>query len=124
MINIIWEKENKKYQNNVVYKITIGDKTYIGETKRPLDTRIKEHIRDKRSEVNKYIQENNIQEIQVKILQEIDNERKLYGKETQSIARYIISNSKKKSKENLLNKDYKGLDKMTMKQMKDLVKSY
>lgn len=123
-MKINYKNEKRKYENNVIYQITIGEYAYIGLTTRPLEMRIKEHIYSKTSPVNQYIRNNNIQEINVKIITKLPSNKKLDKKETKAIAQYIIYNSKKKSFKNLLNIDFKGLDKMSIKELKDLVANY
>jgi hypothetical protein len=66
----------------------------------------------------------NIDTINVKILASLPSDKKLDKKETKKIASYIIKNGKNKSKNTLLNKDYKGLDILTIEQLKELVRNY
>lgn len=119
-----YKNENRKYENNVIYQITIGEYNYIGLTSRPLEMRIKEHLYNKESPVNQYIKENNIQEINVKILNHLPSSKKLDKKETKAIAQYIVYNSKKKSFKNLLNIDFKGLDTLSIKELKEIIRKY
>ena len=123
-MRINYKNENRRYENNVIYQITIGEYVYIGLTSRPLEMRIKEHIYSKSSPVNKYIKENNITEINVKIITKLPSNKRLDKKESQAIARYIVYNSKKKSFKNLLNIDFKGLDNMSIKELKELIRNY
>ena len=123
-MNIIYSNSKRKYEYNVIYKISIGNYSYIGLTSRPLDIRIHEHIYNKNSSVKQYLtQHNDINTISVKILASLPSDKKLDKKETKKIASYIIKNGKNKSQETLLNKDYKGLDKLTIEELRELVRN-
>ena len=119
-----YKNEKRKYENNVIYQISIGEYDYIGQTSRPLEMRVQEHINSKKSPIHQYIKNHNAQEMNIKIIQHLPSEKKLDRKETKAIARYIIRNGKKKSYKQLLNVDFKGLDTMSMKELKDLARNY
>jgi Uri superfamily endonuclease len=121
-MKINWKNENRKYENNVVYQITMGEYAYIGQTSRPLIMRVREHLYSKTSEVHNFIENNDIEEINVKILYHLPSNKKLDKKETKAIAQYIRYNSKKKGFKNLINKDFKGIDKKSIEELKDLIK--
>lgn len=123
-MKINWKNKNKKYQNNVVYQINIGEYSYIGQTSRPLIMRVREHLYDKRSEVNQFLKGSNTKEINIKILYQLPSKKKLYNTETKAIAQFILYNSKKFSYKHLINKDFKKTDEMSIKELKDLVSKY
>ena len=121
-MKVNWKNENRKYENNVVYQITMGEYAYIGQTSRPLIMRVREHLYSETSEVHNFIENNDIEEINVKILYHLPSNKKLDKKETKAIAQYIRYNSKKKGFKNLINKDFKGIDKKSIEELKDLIK--
>ena len=85
-MKINYKNENRKYETNVVYQISIGMFDYIGQTSRPLEMRIKEHLYSKNSEVNQFIKANDIKEIKVKILYHLPSNKRLCNVETKAIA--------------------------------------
>ena len=66
----------------------------------------------------KYLQNNTIDTIKVDILERNYFTQLLDLKETKILLRHLLKYGKKNS--NLLNKDFKGLDKMSVKDMKIL----
>jgi len=94
-MRINYKHEKRKYETNVVYQITMGMFDYIGQTSRPLEMRIKEHLYNKNSEVRQFIDTNDLEEIKVKILYHLPSNKRLYNMETKTMAQYIVYNSKK-----------------------------
>ena len=118
--------ENRE-KNNVIYKITcyIGshykEYHYIGLTKRPLEKRVYEHITNYKSAVYKFIKENNVEAIHVEVLEQCKYEQLLDSAETRAIANYILKRGTKNNQKNrLINIDLKGLDKYTLKGVKEI----
>lgn len=115
-------KEKNLKDNNIVYRISlIKDnqvKYYIGKTSRPLKKRIWEHLNNKKSQVYKYLQSNEIDTIKIDILERCYFTQLLDVKETKAILRHLLRYGKKNS--NLLNKDLKGLDSLSIKELKIL----
>lgn len=114
-------KENNLKKENIIYRITlIGDETkyYIGRTSRPLKTRVQEHINNSKSQVYKYLQNNEITTFKVDILDKCYYKQLLDVKETKAIIRHLLKHGKKNS--GLLNKDLKGLDELSIKELKIL----
>ena len=123
-MNIIYKNNNRKYENNVIYQISIGNYNYIGLTSRPLDIRVHEHLYHASSPIRQYIKANNIDTINVKIICKLPTNKRLDKKETKAIAQHLLYKGKKQSFTYLLNRDFKGLDNMSIEELKDLISRY
>lgn len=126
---MLFDEKNKK-ETNVIYKITccIGkhwkEYHYIGMTKRPLEARVKEHLTKEGSAVHNFITEHmeELQMVKVEILKKVKYIPHLDKEETKAIGEYILLRGTKANKKNrLLNRDLKGLEKLTLKQIADCI---
>jgi len=115
-------KQKDLKATNIVYRLTLisgnNIKYYIGRTNQTLQKRLYQHLNNKKSQVCKYLQNNTIDTIKVDILERNYFTQLLDLKETKILLRHLLKYGKKNS--NLLNKDFKGLDKMSVKDMKIL----
>lgn len=126
---IQFDKKDRKAKN-VIYQITcfMGSHNkqyhYIGMTKRELDKRFNEHITNEKSAVYKFITEHakDFKYIKVEVLKEVKYIPHLDKEETKAIGKYILQKGTKANKKNhLLNRDLKGLEKLTLKQIADCI---
>lgn len=118
--------EEDRTKENVVYMITLRvapyrkKYVYIGMTQRALEKRIQEHLYDKRSQVNKFIRENEIKEFRVDILHECEFEQLLESAESYRIGTYFLEKGTLNNQKNrLINKQFKGFQKMTLATIKE-----
>ena len=121
MQTIIDSKQKNMF--NVIYKVTLyqTDKEpmyYIGKTARELKSRLYEHTHNVKSAVYQYVKRHNIGVIKIEVIDTCKYIQQLDTKETLAIAKHIIKYGKKKHR--LVNKDFKGLDKLTMRELKEL----
>lgn len=126
MIKDIIKCKNTK-ESNVIYKITLTNNNgdmfhYIGLTSRPLKMRNNEHFYNKKDIIRQTIDTYNINNIKVDILKKLNDKKQLNKQETLEIARYIKNYGKDNNKNNhLINIDLKGLEKKTLKEIKQFV---
>ena len=122
-----YANEQDKTKRKVVYRVDIILKpyrkkhSYIGMTKRELQTRINEHLTKKKSSVYQFLEEhkNEIYSIEISILYECGFEQLLDCTESLEIGKYILKNGTKANKRNrLINKNLKGFDKLTLENVK------
>ena len=125
--NLFYDNEEDKTKERVIYKVDILMKpyrkkySYIGMTKRQLQKRINEHLTDQRSSVYQFLEEHKGQVwgIEVHILYECEFEQLLDSNESLEIGKYILKNGTKANQKNrLINKSFKGFDKLSLDQVK------
>lgn len=124
---LYYYNEQDKTKKKVIYKVDILLKpyrkkySYIGMTKRELQTRISEHLTKKDSSVFQFLEEHKeeIYSIEIIVLYECEFEQLLDSTESLEIGRYILKHGTKANQKNrLINKNFKGFDCLNLEDVK------
>lgn len=127
-MQIIYKKDEIATKKDVIYEITLKvgkhNKSlhYIGKTKRNLQKRMEEHIKNEKCPVGKAIRDYGLDKIYVDVLYECENDDRinLDMYETRELCRYYSKRGTKANQKNhLINRDLKGLDTYTLKDIKN-----